>query len=140
MIEVTGIQKLTNFFILFLSIWALYIIVASLFDVNIIFPFTISEGGELPYDKLIIIKLTVFATFSFYGLMHFLNTSKEVYPIHFLKTFLFMLSIMWLVSLFKEGSEPVLKDWLLVLFLFFSVASAFHLVSRQYFKRYFAEK
>ncbi|MDC1023314.1 hypothetical protein OAR00_02025 [Alphaproteobacteria bacterium] len=68
-----------------------------------------------------------------------MNGSKEVYPIHFLKTFLFMLSIMGLVDLFKTGADSVLKDYLLVLF-FFSLASALHLASVQKLKRYFGKK
>ena len=63
--------------------------------------------------------LQYFATFSFYGVMHILHGSKEVYPIHFLKTFLFMLSIMAISVFIKTDADISLKQWLIV--LFFSV-------------------
>ena len=134
-----NIQKLTNIFILFLSIWAIYTIVAFYFDVYIVFPFTLVESNEIPYNNLIAIRLAIFATFSFYGLMHLLHGSKEVYPIHFLKTFLFMLSIIGLTVFMKGNIEVSLKQWLLVLF-FFCVAIILHLATGSKIRRYFGKK
>ena len=112
-------QKFTNIFIFFLSFWAIFTILSFYFDVYILFPFTLVESNEIPYDNLIAIRLAIFATFAFYGLMHLLHGSKEVYPVHFLKTFLFMLSIMGLTVFIKGNAEVSLKQWLLL--LFFSV-------------------
>ena len=134
-----NIQKLTNIFILFLSLWAIYTIVAFYFDVYIVFPFTLVESNEIPYNNLIAIRLAIFATFSFYGLMHLLHGSKEVYPIHFLKTFLFMLSIIGLTVFMKGNAEVSLKQWLLVLF-FFCVAIIIHLATGSKIRRYFGKK
>ncbi len=134
-----NIQKLTNIFILFLSFWAIYTIVAFYFDVYIIFPFTLVESNEITYNNLIAIRLAIFATFAFYGLMHLLHGSKEVYPIHFLKTFLFMLSIIGLTVFMKEDVEVSLKQWLLVLF-FFCVAIILHLATGSRIRRYFGKK
>ena len=134
-----NIQKLTNIFILFLSIWAIYTIVAFYFDVYIVFPFTLVENNEIPYNNLIAIRLAIFATFAFYGLMHLLHGSKEVYPVHFLKTFLFMLSIIGLTVFMKGNAEVSLKQWLLVLF-FFCVAIILHLATGSKIRRYFGKK
>ena len=134
-----NIQKLTNIFILFLSIWAIYTIVAFYFDVYIVFPFTLVESNEIPYNNLIAIRLAIFATFAFYGLMHLLHGSKEVYPVHFLKTFLFMLSIIGLTVFMKGNAEVSLKQWLLVLF-FFCVAIILHLATGSKIRRYFGKK
>ena len=134
-----NIQKFTNIFILFLSFWAIYTIVAFYFDVYIVFPFTLVESNEIPYDNLITIRLAIFATFAFYGLMHLLHGSKEVYPVHFLKTFLFMLSIIGLTVFMKGNEEVSLKQWLLVLF-FFSVAIILHLANVSKIRRYFGKK
>ena len=121
-------QKFTNIFIFFLTFWAISTIASFYFDVYILFPFTILENNEIPYDNLIAIRLAIFATFAFYGLMHLLHGSKEVYPIHFLKTFLFMLSIMGLTVFVKGNAEVSLKQWLLLLF-FFCVATTLHLAT-----------
>ena len=134
-----NIHKLTNIFILFLSFWAIYTIVAFYFDVYIVFPFTLVESNQIPYNNLIAIRLAIFATFAFYGLMHLLHGSKEVYPVHFLKTFLFMLSTIGLTVFMKANAEVSLKQWLLVLF-FFCVAIILHLATGSKNRRYFGKK
>ena len=130
-----NIQKFTNIFIFFLSVWAIFTIVSFYFDVYILFPFTLVESNEIPYDNLIAIRLAIFATFAFYGLMHLLHGSKEVYPVHFLKTFLFMLSIMGLTVFIKGNAEVSLKQWLLLLF-FFCVAIILHFTTGSKIKRF----
>ena len=129
------IQKFTNIFIFFLSVWAIFTIVSFYFDIYILFPFTLVESNEIPYDNLIAIRLAIFSTFAFYGLMHLLHGSKEVYPVHFLKTFLFMLSIMGLTVFIKGNAEVSLKQWLLLLF-FFCVAIILHLASGSKIRRF----
>ena len=111
-----NIRKITDILIFFLSIFAILTVASFYFDVFIIFPFTLAESNEIPYENLVAIRLAVFATFSFYGVMHILHGSKEVYPIHFLKTFLFMLSIMAISVYLKTDADISLKQWLIVLF------------------------
>ena len=130
-----NIQKFTNIFIFFLSFWAISTILSFYFDVYILFPFTLLESNEIPYDNLIAIRLAIFATFAFYGLMHLLHGSKEVYPVHFLKTFLFMLSIMGFTVFVKGSAEVSLKQWLLLLF-FFCVAIILHLATSSKIRRF----
>ena len=113
-----NIRKITDILIFFLSIFAILTVASFYFDVFIIFPFTLAESNEIPYENLVAIRLAVFATFSFYGVMHILHGSKEVYPIHFLKTFLFMLSIMAISVYLKTDANISLKQWLIVLFFF----------------------
>lgn len=134
-----NVQKLTNILIFFLSFWTLYTIVSFYFDVYIVFPFTLVESNEIPYNNLISIRLSIFATFAFYGLMHLLHGSKEVYPVHFLKTFLFMLSIIGLTVFMKGNAEISLKQWLLLSF-FFCVAIILHLATGSKIRRYFGKK
>jgi hypothetical protein len=104
----------------------------------VIFPFTLVESKEIPYNNLIGIRLAIFATFGFYGIMHLLHGSKEVYPVHFLKTFLFMLSILGLTVYIKENAEVTLKQWMICLFFFF-VAIIIHIATGSK-KRRFGKK
>ena len=127
--------KLTNILIFFLSFWTISTIVSFYFDVYILFPFTLVESSKIPYENLIAIRLAIFATFAFYGIMHLLHGSKEVYPINFLKTFLFMLSIMAFTVFIKSNVEISLKQWLLVLF-YFCVAIIFHLTTGSKIRRF----
>ena len=128
-------NKLTNILIFFLSIWTISTIVSFYFDVYILFPFTLVESNKIPYENLIAIRLAIFATFAFYGIMHLLHGSKEVYPINFLKTFLFMLSIMAFTVYIKSNVEISLKQWLLVLF-YLCVAIIFHLATGSKIRRF----
>ncbi|MFL2828549.1 MAG: hypothetical protein ACJZ8X_03875 [Candidatus Puniceispirillales bacterium] len=128
-------NKLTNILIFFLSIWTISTIVSFYFDVYILFPFTLVESSKIPYENLIAIRLAIFATFAFYGIMHLLHGSKEVYPINFLKTFLFMLSIMAFTVFIKSNVEISLKQWSLVLF-YFCVAIIFHLTTGSKIRRF----
>ena len=129
------IRKLRDIFIFCLSVWAILTIVSFYFDVYVLFPFTLVESNEIPYENLIAIRLAIFATFAFYGLMHLLHGSKEVYPVHFLKTFLFMLSIMGLTVFIKTNSEVSLKQWLTILF-FFCIAIILHISTRSKIRRF----
>ena len=130
-----NIRKLRDIFIFCLSIWAILTIVSFYFDVYILFPFTLVDNNEIPYENLIAIRLAIFATFAFYGLMHLLHGSKEVYPVHFLKTFLFMLSIMGLTVFIKTNAEVSLKQWLIILF-FFCIAIILHLSTSSKTRRF----
>ena len=128
-------RNITNIFIFFLSAWAIFTIISFYFDLYVLFPFTLLENNEVPYDNLIAIRLAIFATFGFYGIMHFLHGSKEVYPIHFLKTFLFMLSIMGLTVFIKSDSIVSLKQWLIIVF-FFCVALILHISTSRKIRRF----
>ena len=128
-------RKITNILIFFLSIFAILTVASFYFDVYIIFPFSLIESNEIPYENLIAIRLAIFATFGFYGVLHFLHGSKEVYPIHFLKTFLFMLSIMGLTVFIKSNTEISLKQWLIILF-FFCVAIILQISTSKKIRRF----
>ena len=120
-----NIRKLRDVLIFCLSVWAILTVLSFYFDVYLLFPFTIVESNDIPYENLISIRLAIFATFAFYGLMHLLHGSKEVYPVHFLKTFLFMLSFMGLIVFIKTSAEVSFKQWMIILF-FFCVAIILH--------------
>ena len=132
------IDRFTNILIFFLSLFALFTVALFYFDIYVIFPFTIVDSTEIPYNNLLGIRLAIFATFGFYGIMHLLHGSKEVYPVHFLKTFLFMLSIIGLTVFIKENAEVTLKQWMICLFFFF-VAIIIHLATGSK-KRRFGKK
>ena len=79
--------------------------------------------------RLHAIRLAVIGTFAFYGVMHLMHGSAEVFPIHFLKTFLFFLSIIGLAVAWKAqtgGTDVSLQHWALIfsgllLHLFFTL-------------------
>ena len=88
------------------------------------------------------IRLAVLGTFAFYGIMHLMQGSREVYPAHFLKTFLFFLGSMWLLFGLRkhfEGVDIHWTEWALVLFWLW-VAAVVHFASVPRYRRYFSKK
>ena len=131
-----------NVLIGLLSIWAIYSIVSAAFGVFIVFPFRTVDSVGVPDGRLQSIRLAVLATFAFYGIMHLVQGSKEVYPIHFLKTFLFFLGSMGaLFGIRKtfEGVNVPWTEWSLVIF-WLLVAVSLHLASAPRYRRYFGKK
>ena len=125
-----------------ITLWAIYTILASVFGVFIVFPLASVDSDAIPMGRLQAIRLAVIGTFAFYGVMHLLQGSREVYPLHFLKTFLFFLAIMggmWAVRKQIEGVEVPWTEWVLVGFWFW-VAVVFHLSSAPRYRRYFSKK
>ena len=135
-------RRLANLLIGLLTLWAIYTIIAWLLDVSIMFPFVEVEPDEIPMGRMHAIRLAVIGTFAFYGLMHLLQGSAEVFPIHFLKTFLFFLGTMGLFFGLRktfDGFDIPLTEWLLAIF-WVLIAILLHIASSPEYRRYFAKK
>jgi hypothetical protein len=135
-------RGIANILIGLITLWAICVVVAWLFDLSIIFPYVQVEPEEIPMIRLHAIRLAVIGTFAFYGVMHLLQGSAEVFPIHFLKTFLFFISIIGLVMAWKTqagGSDVSLQHWAIALF-WFAVALVLHFASAPRYRRYFRKK
>lgn len=126
-----------NVLIGLLTLWGLYTIIAAFLGITIYFPFVVAEDREIPYHRWQSARLAMFATFVFYGVMHLFFGSREVYPIHFLKTYLFMLSLVGL-ALFLQTGVPI-SEYVFVA-VFFWIAITLHLATGQRLRRYFSRK
>ena len=135
-------RRFANLLIGLLSLWAIYAICSSTLGVFVIFPLTAVDGDNVPMGRLHSIRLAVLGTFAFYGIMHLMQGSKEVYPAHFLKTFLFFLGSMGLLFGLRkhfEGVDVPWTEWGLVLFWLW-VAAVVHFASAPRYRRYFSKK
>ena len=135
-------RRLANLLIGLITLWAIYTIIVWLLDVSIMFPFVEVEPDEIPMGRMHAIRLAVIGTFAFYGLMHLLQGSAEVFPIHFLKTFLFFLSILGLAVASKsqtDGTAVSWEHWALALF-WLVVALVLPFASPPRYRRYFRKK
>ena len=131
-----------NLIIGLLSLWAIYSILSTAFGVFVVFPLRAVDGTGVPDGRLQSIRLAVLATFAFYGIMHLIQGSKEVYPIHFLKTFLFFIGSMGTIlgiSNTLDGIDVPWTDWAWV-FFFTWVAIVLHLALAPKYRRYFGTK
>ena len=100
-------------------IWLLSVVICSLLGVSIQFPFTILEEGEIAYHRWQTIRISLFLTVAYYGLQYVLGFTKEVYPINFVKVYIFNMCIVGLVLFYRLNVEReeylVLAFWLLFL-------------------------
>ena len=135
-------RGIANILIGLITLWAICVVVAWLFGLSIIFPYVQVEPEEIPMVRLHAIRLAVIGTFAFYGVMHLLQGSAEVFPIQFLKTFLFFISIIGLIIAWKAragGSDVSLQHWALASF-WLAVALVLHFASAPRYRRYFRKK
>ena len=100
-------------------IWLLSVVICSLFGVSIQFPFTLVEEGEIAYHRLQTIRIALFLTVAYYGLQYVLDLTKQVYPINFVKVFIFNMCIVGLALFYRLDVDReeylVLAFWLLFL-------------------------
>ena len=100
-------------------IWLLSVVICGLFGIAIQFPFTILEEGEIAYHRWQTIRIALFLTVAYYGLQYVLGLTKQVYPINFVKVYIFNMCIVGLALFYRLNVEReeylVLAFWLLFL-------------------------
>jgi hypothetical protein len=135
-------RRLANFLIGILSLWAIYAILASVFGIPVVFPLTSGDENGVPMWRLLVVRHAVLGSFAFYGVMHLLQGSKEVYPVHFLKTFLFFLGLMGIffaVGDHFDGTGVQWTDWAIIIF-FIWAAAVLHFASAPKYRRLFGSR
>ena len=120
--------------VLTLTIFAIFLGICAVLGIQIYFPFNIAEGEEIPYHRMQSIRVAVFISFTFYGTLYLINSIKEVYPIHFLKVFMFSFGITSLI--FSYQAEAGVKEIILAIF-YLSCGLVFHLISKPAIRKYF---
>ena len=100
-------------------IWLLSVVICGLFGVSIQFPFTILEEGEIAYHRWQTIRIALFLTVAYYGLQYVLGLTREVYPISFVKVYIFNMCVVGIALFYRLNVEReeylVLAFWLLFL-------------------------
>ena len=100
-------------------IWLLSVVICGLLGVSIQFPFTILEEGEIAYHRWQTIRIALFLTVAYYGLQYVLGFTKEVYPINFVKVYIFNMCIIGIALFYRLNVEReeylVLAFWLIFL-------------------------
>ena len=100
-------------------IWLLSVVICGLLGVSIQFPFTLIKEGEIAYHRLQTLRIALFLTIAYYGLQYVLDLTKQVYPINFVKVYIFNMCIVGLALFFRLDVDReeylVLAFWLLFL-------------------------
>ena len=128
---------LAKVLIAFLGVWCVCASLAALYGVSLYFPFYISEGIEIPYHRMVSLRITILLTFAFYSLKYLISESKQLYPIQFLDT---ILKIYFCSALAIGIRFDIAKSEFLILSLFLLMAIVSHIVSRPKLRRYYYSK
>ena len=131
------LKILAKVLIAFLGVWCVCASIAALYGVSLYFPFYISEGIEIPYHRMVSLRVTILLTFAFYSLKYLISESKQLYPIQFLDT---ILKIYFCSALAIGIRFDIAKSEFLILSLFLLMAIISHIVSRPKLRRYYYSK
>ena len=90
-----------------LTVYCITVIVTYFYNISITFPFSLSEGTDVPEHRLKAIRLSLFATFTFFAFHYLFYGSKKFYPIQVMAVMLFSLTIFGTLSFSLEEAEAV---------------------------------
>jgi predicted membrane chloride channel (bestrophin family) len=100
-------RVLAKIIVSLLTIYCISVIVAYFYNISITFPFLLSEGTHVPEHRLKAIRLSLFATFTFFAFHHLFYGSKKFYPIQVMAVMIFSLTIFGTLSFSIEDAEAV---------------------------------
>ena len=95
------LRLFSNIIIALLVFWASYAYVNPIIGNTIMFPLVSPSEDNIIYYKLQTVRLSVFITFVYYALFHCIKGSEKIYPIYFLKKYLFALAFTGFITLFQ---------------------------------------
>ena len=73
----SGLRLFSNIIIALLAVWVSYAYVNSIISNIIMFPLVSPSEENIPYYKLQTVRLSVFITFVYYALFHFIKNKRE---------------------------------------------------------------
>lgn len=100
-------RVLAKIIVSLLTIYCISVIVAYFYNISITFPFFLSEGTHVPEHRLKAIRLSLFATFTFFAFYYLFYGSKKFYPVQVMAVMIFSLTIFGTLSFSIEEAEAV---------------------------------
>ena len=124
-----------NAFILLFVVWTASVSIAAFLDITVYFPWVISSIEEIPLHRLQAIRISIFLTFSHYGVLHLIGLNRQHAPIDFLVKYLFYLNLAGGIIFYKSNvavQEYAILSVFILLWLLSVIAS--RPLNRGYFK------
>ncbi len=125
---------LSKIIVTMLALWAAFIVISEIAGVTVFFPFNFVETVEIPYHRMQAVRLSVFLTFIYFGVLYIFMQSEKLYPIQFLDIYIKSITI---CSLFIFYSQNVSFREYYFVFFFFVVSVILHFASRKKIRNYF---
>ena len=91
--QFTMIRLIANASILLFVVWTVSVSIAAFLDVTVYFPWVVSSIEEIPLHRLQATRISIFLTFSHYGVLHLVGLNRTYSPIDFLNQYLFYLCL-----------------------------------------------
>ena len=120
-----------------MSIWALAAAASAMLSATVYFPWILAPSGEIPPHRLDATRVGVLLTCSYFGFLHIIGKSMQLYPINFLTTFLFFLVVGGSVVFYKY-QVPLSQYWMSAIFGFVWLMT--YLASRPYVRDYLKKR
>ena len=128
------VRTLAKIIIGLLSLWAVVSVIAEIMGVTIYFPFNLVERQEIPYHRIVSVRLSVLLTFAYFGFRYLFFQSEKLFPIQFLDIYIKSLTICGFFIFYTSQVE--IREYYFVLF-FFIVSIILHFASRNKIRSYF---
>ena len=131
------LRVFANIIIVVMSIWALAAALIAMLGITLYFPWVLEPSAEIPLHRLAAIRVGVLLTCAYFGFLHIIGKSMQLYPVNFLTTFLFFLVVGGSVVFYKY-QVPLSEYWMSAFFGFVCLMT--YIASRPYVRDYFKKK
>ena len=121
--------------IFLLGVWALFAGIVALVGYSFSFPFEFNQSiEEIPFHRWQIVRVSVFLTFGYLAVRHFLFGKEKMFPIQFLDIYIKSLTVCGFFVFYTNQVE--IREYYFVLF-FFIFSLILHFASREKIRNYF---
>jgi len=131
------LRVFANIIIVVMSIWALAAALTAMLGITLYFPWVIEPSAEIALHRLAAIRVGVLLTCAYFGFLHIIGKSMQLYPVNFLTTFLFFLVVGGSVVFYKY-QVPLSEYWMSAFFGFVCLMT--YIASRPYVRDYFKKR
>ena len=131
------LRVFANIIIIVMSIWALAATLTAMLGLTVYFPWLMVPSAEIPLHRLAAIRVGVLMTCAYFGFLHIIGKSMQLYPVNFLTTFLFFLVVGGSVVFYKY-QVPLSEYWMSAFFGFVCLMT--YIASRPYVRDYFKKR
>ena len=125
--------------IFMLGAWAVLAAIVALFGYSFSFPFEFNASlNDIPFHRWQIVRVSVFLTFGYLAMRHFLFGNEKMFPVQFLDLYLKFIVGSGLIIYYQQGISDYSEY---VTLGFFLVAAIFsHFLSRPEYKKIFFKR
>ena len=122
-----------------LGAWALFAGVVALFGYTFYFPFQFTQSlEEIPLHRHQLVRVSVFLTFAYLAIRHFLFGTQKLYPVQFLDLYLKFLVGSGPIIYYQQGITEYREYATLGFFLLAALFS--HFLARPEYKKIFFKR